>query len=128
MVFKKIFSGHPEGFPAYFTIFSLWRSGPGGRLLSSVKKFINWRALGLTLFFILLISLLWEATLAVPYGWWGYQPRQMLGVFIGGWSGLPVEAVCVWMAVTYGAVIVFGSSRYGRPPGNTSCAFLGAGK
>jgi hypothetical protein len=57
--------------------------------------------------FIILLSLLWEATLAVPYGWWQYQRSQMLGFFIGGWSGLPIEAVSVWIAVTYATVIVY---------------------
>jgi len=41
-----------------------------------------------------------SATLAVPYGWWGYQQKQMMGLFIGAWAGLPIEAVVVWIAVT----------------------------
>ena len=41
-----------------------------------------------------------EATLAVPYGWWDYQQKQMMGLFIGAWAGLPIEAVVVWIAVT----------------------------
>jgi hypothetical protein len=53
------------------------------------------------------VSLLWEATLALPYQWWGYQPERMVGLFIGAWAGLPIEAVCVWVAVTYTTVIVF---------------------
>jgi len=28
-------------------------------------------------------------------------------VRIGAWSGLPIEAVCVWIAVTYATAIVF---------------------
>ena len=71
------------------------------------RRFINWRALSLTLFFMLLVSLLWEATLAVPYNWWNFQPHQMMGLFIGAWSRLPIEEVCVWIAVTYATVIVF---------------------
>jgi len=31
----------------------------------------------------------------------------MMGVFIGAWSGLPFEEVCVWIAVTYATAIVF---------------------
>jgi hypothetical protein len=31
----------------------------------------------------------------------------MLGLGIGAWAGLPIEAVCVWVAVTYTTVIVF---------------------
>lgn len=71
------------------------------------RPFINWRAFSFALFLTLLISLLWEVTLGVPYQWWGYQDERMVGLFIGAWSGLPVEAVCVWIAVTYMTVIVF---------------------
>jgi hypothetical protein len=56
---------------------------------------------------MVLVSLLWEATLAVPYNWWNFQHRQMIGLFIGAWSGLPIEEVCVWIAVTYATAIVF---------------------
>ena len=71
------------------------------------RRFINWRALSLTLFFMLLVSLLWEVTLAVPYNWWNFQHRQMTGIFIGAWSYLPIEEVCVWVAVTYATAIIF---------------------
>ena len=71
------------------------------------RRFINWRALSLTVFFILLVSLLWEATLAVPYNWWNFQHREMIGLFIGAWAGLPIEEVGVWIAVTYATAIVY---------------------
>jgi hypothetical protein len=61
-----------------------------------------------------LLSLIWEATLAVPYHWWGFQHRQMIGVFIGAWSGLPIEEVCVWIAVTYATAIVRGNQGAAR--------------
>ncbi len=80
---------------------------PSVSFYPTMRKFINWRAMSLTLFFVLLISLLWEATLALPYGWWNYQRPAMMGIFIGAWSGLPIEAVFVWLAVTYGTVILF---------------------
>jgi hypothetical protein len=54
-----------------------------------------------------LVSLLWEATLALPYGWWGYQATAMLGLTIGAWSQLPVEAVWVWLAVSFTTVISY---------------------
>ena len=74
----------------------------------------------------MLVSLLWEATLAVPYGWWGYQPEQMIGLNIGAWSGLPIEAVCVWIAVTYTTVIVFESVKLWQASGRRAkAAFLG---
>jgi hypothetical protein len=95
------------GFPGYFTFLVAGALLPAVSFFPVARRFINWRALSLTLFFMLLVSLLWEATLAVPYNWWNFQHRQMLGLFVGAWSGLPIEEVCVWIAVTYATVIVF---------------------
>jgi hypothetical protein len=105
--YKKWMAPSPEGFPGYFTFLVLAAMVPAAAFFPEVKRFINWRALSLTLFIVLLISLFWEATLAVPYGWWGYRPGQMIGLSIGAWSGLPIEAVCVWIAVTYMTIIIF---------------------
>src|SRR5439155_97084 len=58
-------------------------------------------------FFLVLVSLLWEATLALRYGWWGYRATAMLGLTIGAWSQLPVEAVWVWLAVSFMTVISY---------------------
>ena len=95
------------GFPGYFTFLVAGALIPAVIFFPVARRFINWRALSLTLFFMLLVSLLWETTLAVPYGWWSFQHRQMIGLFIGAWSRLPIEEVCVWIAVTYATVIVF---------------------
>jgi hypothetical protein len=107
--YKKHFA-LPEdqpGFPGYFTFLVAGALLPAMSFFPVARRFINWRALSLTLFFMLLVSLLWEATLAVPYNWWTFQHRQMMGLFIGAWSGLPIEEVCVWIAVTYATAIVF---------------------
>jgi hypothetical protein len=95
------------GFPGYFTFLVVAALGPSAVLLPAAMPVINWRALSLTLFIILLTSLLWEATLGVPYGWWGFQDAAMIGVRITAWSRLPVEEVCVWIGVTYATVIVY---------------------
>jgi hypothetical protein len=107
--YKKHFA-LPEdqaGFPGYFTVLVIGGMLPAVSFFPVARRFINWRALSLTLFFMLLVSLLWEATLALPYNWWNFQHRQMTGLFIGAWSRLPIEEVCVWIAVTYATVIVF---------------------
>jgi hypothetical protein len=95
------------GFPGYFTLLVAGGLLPAVSFFPVARRFINWRALSLTLFFMLLVSLLWEATLAIPYGWWSYQHCEMTGLFVGAWAGLPIEGVCVWIAVTYATVIVF---------------------
>ena len=95
------------GFPGYFIFLVVGAFLPAVSFFPVARRFINWRALSLTLFFMLLVSLLWEATLAVPYQWWGFQHKQMIGFFIGAWSGLPIEEVCVWIAVTYATAIIF---------------------
>jgi hypothetical protein len=96
-----------EGFPAYFSFLVAGALVPAMSFYPIARRFINWRAFSLTLFFILLISLLWEVTLAVPYGWWGFQHGAMIGLFIGAWCNLPIEEVCVWIAVAYATAIVF---------------------
>jgi hypothetical protein len=95
------------GFPGYFTFLVAGALFPAASFFPVARRFINWRALSLTLFFMLLVSLLWEVTLAVPYNWWNFQHRQMMGIFIGAWSDLPIEEVCVWVAVTYATAIIF---------------------
>jgi hypothetical protein len=95
------------GFPGYFTFLVIGALGPSAALLPSAMPVINWRALSLTLFIILLTSLLWEVTLALPYEWWDFQDEAMVGVRITAWSRLPIEEVCLWIAVTYATVIVY---------------------
>jgi hypothetical protein len=108
-IYKKHFA-LPEdraGFPGYFAFLVAGALLPSMSFFPVARRFINWRALSLTLFFMLWISLLWEATLAVPYNWWNFQHGEMIGLFIGAWAGLPIEEVCVWIAVTYATAIVF---------------------
>jgi hypothetical protein len=126
VLYKKLRSPYPEGFPGYFTVLVIGGLIPSASFFPTARRFINWRALSATLFMILLISMFWEATLAVPYGWWGYQQRQMMGLFIGAWAGLPVEAVMVWIAVTYGTVIVYEIVKVWQASGKPARhAFLG---
>jgi hypothetical protein len=107
IAYKRFFAEDRSGFPGYFTVLVVGGMVPAVSFFPTARPFINWRAFSLTLFFIVLVSLLWEATLAIPYRWWAYQPKQMMGLYVGAWSKLPIEAVCVWIAVTYATAIVF---------------------
>ena len=129
IVYKKFFSPSPEGFPGYFTFLVATALVPSAAFFPSARPFINWRAFSLTMFIVVLISLIWEATLAVPYGWWGFQENQMLGLSIGAWYGLPIEEVGLWIAVSYATVIVFEIVKLWQASGKKAKrAFMGIGK
>jgi hypothetical protein len=106
ILYKKMVLAEP-GFPGYFLFLVMGALGPSAALLPAAMPVINWRALSLTLFTILLTSLLWEVTLALPYGWWGFQSDAMIGLRITAWSGVPIEEIFVWIGVTYATVIVY---------------------
>lgn len=108
LLYKK-FGPHAyhEGFPGYFLFLTLVALTPSILFFPVASPFINWRAFSLGFLFILLVSLFWEATIAVPYQWWGFQPRQMLGLFINGFCGLPVEEPLLWLGVTWATIIIY---------------------
>jgi hypothetical protein len=96
-----------RAFPGYF-LFLLAGSIVPSLLCSRVAfQFINWRALSISWLFILMISQFREASLGVPYGWWAYQPDQMMGVFLKPHCNLPIEAVLVWTLGTWTTVIIY---------------------
>ena len=98
---------HHEGFPSYFTFLVAASLLPSILLFRTTQRFINWQAVSFTVFWVALTSILWEATLAAPYLWWGYKERHMMGLFVGAWFGLPVEAVVLWLSVTFTTVMVY---------------------
>jgi hypothetical protein len=107
-LYKKFGPHHfREGFPSYFAFLVAASIGPSVLLLRTTHRFINWQAVSLTMFWVALTSIFWEATLAAPYGWWGYNERHMMGLFVGAWFGLPLEAVVVWLSVTFTTVMVY---------------------
>lgn len=98
---------HHEGFPGYFTFLLTLVVFPAAVLFRRVKPFVNGRAFLFTLMVASLVSLLWEVTLALPYGWWNYHPKQMIGIFIEPWSGLPVEACLLWIAAGWAEIFIY---------------------
>ena len=125
ILYRRLFVPEP-GFPGYFVFLVIGALGPSAALLPSAMPVINWRALSLTLLLILLISLLWEATLGVPYGWWNFQDDTLIGIRITAWSRLPMEEIVVWIAVVYATVIVYEIVRRWQSSGRRARhAFLG---
>ena len=107
IVYRKFFAPSPAGFPWYFIYLSCASFIPAAGFFKTARDLINWRTFSFTFFLVLFISLLWEVTLALPFGWWDYKPAAMMGLEIGASSRLPVEAPCVWLAVTFTTVIVY---------------------
>jgi hypothetical protein len=129
IAYRKFLADISEGFPWYFVYLVCASLIPSAGFFYTAQQFINWRAFSFTFFLLLLISLLWEATLALPYGWWEYRRNILMGLQIGAWSGLPVEAVCVWLAVTFTTVITYEVIKIWKSLGtHASEAFFGIGK
>src|SRR5256714_15512886 len=105
VLYRKFVSGAADGFPWYFIYLVCASIIPSAGFFHTAQPFINWRAFSFTFFLLLLISLLWEVTLALAYGLWSYRPRALMGLHIGAWFGLPLEAVCVWVAVRFTTIM-----------------------
>lgn len=117
VAYKKLFATEPGGFPWYFIYLTVVALTPSLAFYKSVRSFINWRALSFTFFVIVLISLIWEVTLALPYQWWDYKHAAMMGIYIKAWHNLPIEAVIVWFAVSYATVIIYETMKIWRASG-----------
>ncbi len=108
LLYKKFGPGvNHAGFPGYFLFLTLVALTPSILFFPVANPFINWRAFSLASLFILFVSLFWEATIAVPYQWWGFQPPRMIGLFINGFCALPVEEPLLWMGITWATVIIY---------------------
>jgi hypothetical protein len=126
LLYERYVVNIPGRFPGYIIFLVLFALLPSTALLPAARPVINWRALSLTMFILLVTSLLWEVTLALPYGWWNFRDQQMLGIRVTAWSFLPVEEVYVWIAVTYSSVIVYEIVKRWKSSGRSMRhAFLG---
>ena len=104
---RSLPSPNGRAFPGYF-LFLLAGSIVPSLFCSRVAfQFINWRAMTTSWLFILSISQFWEASLGVPYGWWGYEADQMMGIFVKPHCNLPIEAVLVWTLGSWTTVIIY---------------------
>jgi hypothetical protein len=107
LIRRAVPSQSGAAFPGYF-LFLLIASIVPSLFCSRVAfQFINWRALATSWLFVLATSQFWEASLGVPYGWWAYEPDQMMGIFLKPHCDLPIEAVLVWTLGSWTTVIIY---------------------
>ncbi len=115
------------GVPGYFVFVMVGGALPTVVLIRTVKEFVNWHAMAFAFFALILVSIIWEASLAVPYLWWSYRSGEMMGIFIHGWGNLPFEAVMVWTIGVWDAVLIYESFRvFFRMEGTVSHRVFGA--
>jgi hypothetical protein len=103
----KVLVANSTGIPGYFGFLLLSSVLPIFIFLNVVRPLINWPAFAVTMLLLVFVSLLWEVTLGLPYGYWNYQPSQMIGIFIKPWNNLPVEEPLLWVAAAWLNVIVY---------------------
>lgn len=125
---------HGGGLPGYFVFVMVGGALPTVVLIRTVKEFVNWHAMAFAFFALVFVSVIWEASLAVPYRWWSYRRAEMLGIFIPGWDDLPIEAAMVWTIGVWDAVLIYECFRvalrmtdrkvrhrmFGRPAGEAT--------
>ncbi|MFO1499389.1 MAG: hypothetical protein U1G07_13500 [Verrucomicrobiota bacterium] len=107
LIRRNVPSESGQAFPGYFLFLLVGSILPSLFCSRIAFQFINWRSLTVAWLFILAISQLWEASLGIPYGWWGYVPDQMMGIFLKPHCDLPLEAVLVWTLASWTTVIIY---------------------
>lgn len=120
LAWKKLgWHEHTAGFPSYFLFELLMVIVPAATLSDAVRPVVNQPAFVYKTLALVLTSLLWEATLALPYGWWGFHHENMMGILIRPWFNLPVEEVVLWPCAAWLNLTLYESIRIylrsGRP-------------
>jgi hypothetical protein len=121
ILIKKLAPWHDnhDGLPDYLFAELLIVFVPLSALYNRVQMFTNSRAFIFVVVLEILVSLVWEATLAVPYGWWNYQRSAMIGITVRAWSSLPIEACGLWVSVGWGATFVYEATKIKAVTGKT---------
>ena len=98
-------------FPTYFLFISAGAVLPAMFLYRTIGNLTNWPAFAVTTLYVIVTSLVWEVTLAIPREWWGYEPSGMVGLTISAWSRgdaiFPVEAAVVWLFAPFSSILTY---------------------
>jgi hypothetical protein len=98
-------------FPTYFAFIAAGAVLPAMFLYRTIGNLTNWPAFAVTTLYVLVTSVIWEVTLAIPRHWWNYEPSGMIGLTITAWSRgdaiFPVEAVAVWLFAPFSSILTY---------------------
>jgi len=116
-------------FPTYAAFLSAGALLPAVFLYRCIGGLTNWPAFAMTTLYVSVTSVIWEATLAIPRGWWGYEPSGMLGWQIKAWGRdetiFPIEAAFVWLAAPFFTVLLYEFAKAVMHHPNKRAALLG---
>jgi hypothetical protein len=118
-------------FPTYFSFLAAGAILPAMFLYRTIGNLTNWPAFAVTLLYVLVTSLIWEVTLAIPRQWWSYEPSGMVGLTIAAWSRgdaiFPIEAAIVWLFAPFSSVLIYEFAKaLTHHPRDTRVALFGA--
>jgi hypothetical protein len=113
ILIKKFGWWHPyhDGWPYYLFAELVIVFVPLSALYTRVHAFTNPRAFVFVMLVHILVSVIWETTLALPFGWWNYRPYAMMGVFVEAWSRLAIEACILWLSVGWASMFIYETSK-----------------
>lgn len=98
-------------FPTYFAFLAGGALLPAVFLYRAIGNLTNWPAFAVTTLYVVVTSLIWEVTLAIPREWWGYEPSGMIGLTIAAWSRgdaiFPIEAAFVWLFAPLSTILIY---------------------
>jgi hypothetical protein len=98
-------------FPTYFAFLVAGAVLPAMFLYRTIGHLTNWPAVAVTVLYVVVTSLIWEVTLAIPRQWWTYEPSGMIGVTVSAWSRgdaiFPVEAAAVWLFGPFSSILIY---------------------
>lgn len=119
-------------FPTYFAFLSAGALLPAMFLYRCIGGLTNWPAFAAVTLYVLVTSIVWEVTLAIPREWWGYNPSGMVGLTIAAWSRgdaiFPIEAAFVWVSATFSCVLTYEFAKaLMHHPQPTRVALFGSG-
>jgi hypothetical protein len=117
-------------FPTYFAFIAAGTVLPAMFLYRTIGNLTNWPAFAVTMLYVLVTSLIWEVTLAIPRQWWSYEPSGMIGLTITAWSRgdviFPVEAATVWLVAPFSSILTYEFAKaLTHHPRTTQAALFG---
>jgi hypothetical protein len=107
VIYTELIRPVPARFPGYFIFIMMVALIPSCLLHRATRHAINWQAVAFCTLACALVDIVWEATLAGPYGWWAYRQDMMIGLRITAWHDLPIEAPILWLLSPFCVVTVY---------------------